>query len=466
VSASRPPCVSAGDPGYEEARRRLSVSAVVPGDRPAVVVQARHRDDVVAAVRDARWRDLPLTVRSGGHSTAFAALRDGALAIDVSGLDDVEVDPPTATAWVGPGTTSLALAEALAGSGLAFPVGHKGDVGLGGFLLAGGNGWNQGAWGSAAESVLAAEVVLADGTTTTLDADDGDPFAVLRGAGPGFPAVVTRLRLRLWPEPTVRSRSLRIVADDAAALAHLGAWMDDLAARVAPEVELTLVLGPGAVDLGACGPEVVLRATAFGRDAGHAEALLATLDDDVPARATTYVRSATTISGLLRGELSRTGAATVAQQAWTRAGYAEVLPRLAAPLAASPSSRSSVLVSSASYRRSAPPSTTTLHRPLGTLTVAAYAVWDAGDRDAANAAWPTTVTDVLADLVTGHYVGEADLRRTPERLARCWEPGGLDRIEAVRARLDPGGRFLPPPGTPHDPAHAVGPRPTDKELTA
>ncbi|SKC75237.1 FAD-binding oxidoreductase [Krasilnikoviella flava] len=431
--------VRPGDAAYERSRRALAVSGVVPDDRPALVVAARDAADVASAVRHAFRAGRPVTVRSGGHGTAFTALAQGALALDVSALDDVRVDRAARTARVGPGATSLALAQSLDGSGLAFPVGHKASVGLGGFLLAGGNGWNQGAWGSACESVRDAEVVLADGRRTVLDdASDPEAFAVLRGAGPAFPGVVTSFGLQLWPEPVVRRRSVRMRAAGRDGLTAIGTWADALAAVVAPEVELTLVLAPAG--------GVVASVTAFGRDHAHADELLEPVSRALPATTSAVVSSATTMPGLLLDEPARPGAGCVAQQAWSRAGYAEVLPRLAPHLAGAPSAASSVLVSSASYRRSAPPSPDPLHRPLGTLTVAAYAVWSPGEDDDANLAWPTTTLAALAGGTTGHYVGEADLRRTPDRLARCWEAGGIERVQAVRARLDPAGVFHPPPG--------------------
>lgn len=438
--------VRPGDDAYEPARRALSVSAVVPEDRPALVVAAHDVADVAAAVRHAGRSGLPVTVRSGGHSTAFTALGDGALALDVGALDDVVVDLESRTARVGPGVTSLALAEALDGTGLAFPVGHKAGVGFGGFLLAGGNGWNQGAWGSACESVRDAEVVLADGRQVVLDAAvDPEAFAVLRGGGPVFPGVVTSFGLRLWPEPAVRRCSVHLRAAGADDLAAVGAWADSLARVVAPEVELTLVLGKADSGLG-----IVASVTAFGRDDRHADALLAPVTRELPRVTAAVVSSSTTMPGLLRAEPAWPESGCVAQQAWTRAGYAEVLPRLAPWLPSAPSSGSSVLVSSASYRRSAPPAQDTLHRPLGTLTVAAYAVWRPGDADAANLAWPTATLGALTDVTTGHYVGEADLRRTPGQLARCWADGGIDRVRAVRGRLDPTGVFSAPPGLTPD----------------
>lgn len=439
-----PPAAAArpGDVGYEARRRRLAVSGWVPQDRPALVVAATDAADVASAVRHAAEHGLPVTVRSGGHGTAFTALAEDALALDVSALAEAVVDPASRTARVGPGVTSLALADALGGTGLAFPVGHKADVGLGGFLLAGGNGWNQGAWGSACESVRDAEVVLADGRSIVLDAAaDPEAFAVLRGAGPAFPGVVTSYGLRLWPEPVVRRRSVRVRAAGPAGLAAVGAWADALAGTLAPEVELTLVLGrtDGV-------PGVVASVTAFGADDRHADELLEPVSRALPTGTSAVVSSATSLPGLLRAEPARPGSGCVAQQAWTRAGYADVLPLLAPHLAAAPSAASSVLVSSASYRRAAPPASDTLHRPLGTLTVAAYAVWWPGEDDDANLAWPTATLDSLADMTTGHYVGETDLRRTPERLARCWAAGGIDRVRAVRDRLDPAGVFRAPPG--------------------
>ncbi|WP_251152454.1 FAD-binding oxidoreductase [Cellulosimicrobium sp. Marseille-Q4280] len=476
-----PPTVVPSDAGYEAARRGLAVSGVAPADRPALVVRARGVDDVVAALGRARARGTGVTVRSGGHGTAFTALRDGALALDVSRLDGVVLDAASGTADVGPGATSLALADALDGTGFAFPVGHKAGVGLGGFLLAGGNGWNQGEWGSACESVVGAQVVLADGRVVEVDAQhDPEAFAVLRGAGPAFPGVVTCFRLRLWPEPVVRRRTVHLRPRGAgdhgrAGLTDVGAWADALARVVAPQVELTLVLVPVAGGT----PAVVANLTAFGRDAAHADTLLAPLDGPLPAAATAVVRSATSIAGLLRadtvperpvGQVGPVGPVRpgcVAQQAWTTAGYAEVLPRLATGLGQALSGTSSVLVSSASYRRSAlpgpPAPSPPLHRPLGTLTVAAYAVWEPGVDDEANLAWPSRALAPLADLTTGHYVGETDLRRTPERLARCWTDGGVQRVRALRGRLDPHGLFVPPPGLDAvaEPSTAPAPYPVD-----
>src|SRR5262249_20161431 len=91
---------------------------------------------------------------------------------------------------------------------LFFPSGHCMSVGLGGFLLQGGFGWNSRAWGPACASVTAIEVVTADGELVRADAtQNADLFWAARGAGPGFFGVVTRFEVKLQPRPTVMMRS-------------------------------------------------------------------------------------------------------------------------------------------------------------------------------------------------------------------------------------------------------------------
>lgn len=435
-----------GDASYDADRCALSASAVVPDLRPAVVARAADADDVRDALAMARAEGLVVTCRSGGHSAAFSMLRDGCLALDLSGLDGVEVDPVAGTAVVGPGASSLAVARALHGTGWAFPVGHRAGVGLGGFLLAGGNGWNQGAWGSAVESVVAADVVLADGRSVRLAGDqDPEAFALLRGAGPGYPGVVTAFHLRLWPEPVVRRRILCFPATRAA---EVGAWADRLAAAIDPSVELTAFLAPPGSPLHPDLDEVALTvaATAFAPDGAAGEALLEVVDATVPAGARIAYAGPSDIPTMVETETAPPNLGLAFQQAWTSAGYAEVLPLLVAPMAAAPSIWSSILISSSSYRRAAAPDPGPAYLPLGTLTVAAYANWRPGERDDEAWSWPTATVDALGPRATGHYVGEVDLRRTPDRLGACFRPGVLDRLAALRSRVDPEGLLAGHPG--------------------
>jgi len=440
------------DPAYAAARGGLSRSAVVPRDRPAAVARATSTDQVVEAMALAEQHDLTVAVRSGGHSLAFAGLREGTLALDLRGLDEVTVDAASRRAYVGPGVTSLALAEALEGTGLAFPVGHSGEVGLGGFLLAGGNGWNQGRWGSAAESVLGADLVLADGTRLRVDdrRETREALALLGGAGPGYPAVVTGFHLRLHPAPTVRRRALTFTPDrvrEAAALAGR------VTAVAEADLETTTVVARDGDEV-----TITVSATAHGLDAHHALRLLDVVDGPEVDRATTVEDEPTTLAAMLGVRTEPDGLAQVSQQAWSRLGPADVLAAVTDAVARAPGAYSSVLVTGASVRRDVPPREDLAYLPLGSLSVAAYAGWlpengaeDGAENDAADAldrhrAWTEETVGTLREHWTGHYVGEVDLRATPERLERCFRPGMLARVEALRARLDPGGRLAAYPG--------------------
>ena len=100
------------------------------------------------------------------------------------------------------------LNRALREYALFFPSGHCMTVGIGGFLLQGGFGWNSRLWGPACASVSAIDVVTADGTLRHAnERDNADLFWAARGAGPGFFGVVTRFHLTLQPRPTTMMRS-------------------------------------------------------------------------------------------------------------------------------------------------------------------------------------------------------------------------------------------------------------------
>ena len=77
--------------------------------------------------------------------------------------------------------------------------GSAAQVGVVGYTLGGGLGWLSRLHGLAANSVLAAEVVTADGELVRADRDnEPDLFWALRGGGGSF-GVVTALEFSLYP---------------------------------------------------------------------------------------------------------------------------------------------------------------------------------------------------------------------------------------------------------------------------
>ena len=83
------------------------------------------------------------------------------------------------------------------------PLGHCPSVGIGGFLLQGGWGWNSRAIGPACMSIVGVDVVTAAGELIHADANENsDYWWAARGSGGGYFGVVTRFDLRCHPRPT------------------------------------------------------------------------------------------------------------------------------------------------------------------------------------------------------------------------------------------------------------------------
>jgi FAD binding domain len=230
-----------GDPDYEATRLRMVWNERRPARYPGVIVTAASDQDVIEAVKLGRARGLRIAVRSGGHSWIGTSLRDGGMLIDLSRLKAVEIDAAARTAVVQPSIQNRELMAALEPHGLAFPAGHCPTVGLGGFLLSGGQGWNQGGWGPACESVLALDLVNAAGELITVDAEH-DPalFWAARGGGAGFPGVIVRYHLRLYPRPkTVASCTYVYPLDQLEAIVP---WLAAVAPTLPSNVEQLLLM--------------------------------------------------------------------------------------------------------------------------------------------------------------------------------------------------------------------------------
>ncbi|MFI9647131.1 FAD-binding oxidoreductase [Streptomyces sp. NPDC052040] len=192
--------VAPGDPGYDEAR---TVFNAMIDRHPAVIAQCAGEVDVIRAVRFARDLDLKIAVRGGGHSVAGMAVNDNGLVVDLRRMRRVTVHPGPGTAWVRVegGALMSQLDRATQPYGLATTGGRVSTTGVGGFVLGGGTGWLDRAFGLAADNLLGVELVTADGTPVRASADENpELFWALHGGGGNY-GVATALTLRLHELP-------------------------------------------------------------------------------------------------------------------------------------------------------------------------------------------------------------------------------------------------------------------------
>ena len=189
-----------GDADYDEAR---AVFAAGFDRRPAAIIRVANAADIARVIALAHDTGLPLAVRSGGHSGAGHSMVEGGLVIDLADMKALDIDVEGRTAWAETGLTAADYTTAAAAHGLATGFGDTGSVGLGGLTLGGGIGYLVRKHGLTIDSLLAAEIVAADGQLLRVDADNHpDLFWAIRGGGGNF-GVATRFQFRLHPVPAV-----------------------------------------------------------------------------------------------------------------------------------------------------------------------------------------------------------------------------------------------------------------------
>lgn len=186
--------IAPNDPSYDQAR------TVFYGDidkRPTAIVRVANVGDVQRVITSARNEGYEIAVRSGGHSIAGHSTTEGGIVIDLRSMNAIEIDAAERTAWVESGASALEVTTAVQEHGLVIGFGDSGSVGVGGITLAGGIGFLVRKLGLTIDSVLAAEIVTADGCHRRVDAsNDPELFWAIRGGGGNF-GVVTRIKFRL-----------------------------------------------------------------------------------------------------------------------------------------------------------------------------------------------------------------------------------------------------------------------------
>jgi FAD/FMN-containing dehydrogenase len=428
------------DPAYEAARRGAVWNARLPDRRPDAIVQAASEEDVARAVRLAGAEGMRIGVRSGGHSWAANHVRDGGLLLDLSALRGTQLNVAARTARVQPGTRGNELLEELAGRDLFFPAGHCPGVALGGYLLQGGYGWNGRVHGPACMSVAAIDVVTADGRLLRADErENPDLLWAARGAGPGFFGVVTGYHLRLQPLPPVIANGVFTYPGDC--LEEVFRWAAAVAPQVPRHMELMVIVHrdeAGEV-------EVVVTGPVLADDEEQARSALSLLED-CPARerakiAVPYVPAS--FSDLYAGVHASypDGHRYAVDNMWTHAAIDDLMPHLRRAADTLPPAPSHLLwMNWGPGATPAPPRPDMAYSSEDDTYIALYGVWaDAAD-DAVHAPWAASRMREAEGLASGIQLADENLGERPARFASA---GNMARLDELRSRWDPEGRFHP-----------------------
>ena len=183
---------------------------------PACILYPQTGSEVSAIVNALRENNETFAVKSGGHNpNLYFSSVDGGPLLSTGKLNEVVLDPTTETARVGPGNLWNDVHAALEGTGYSTVGGRLGIVGVGGYLLGGGMSFMSTEHGWAANSIVAVDIVFANGTLATITADSHpDLFLALRGGGNAF-GIITAFTLQVYKQGDVWGGTLTYLADEA-----------------------------------------------------------------------------------------------------------------------------------------------------------------------------------------------------------------------------------------------------------
>jgi FAD/FMN-containing dehydrogenase len=435
-----------GDRDFEKARTARIFNQRMAPRQPAAVLFAHTEQDVVAGVLLARGRGWKVAVRAGGHSWAQWSLRDEALVIDLENLKEISYDKSTGVVSVSPAVQGgQELDPYLAERGRFFNGGHCPTVGVGGFLLQGGQGWNARGWGWAAERIVAIDVVTAAGELVHADCDiNSDLYWAARGGGPGFFGVVTRFHLQTLPRPQHFAHTVQIY--EAGDFDEVMTWLQGMHRDVDSNVEIvaigmTLPVPDGTTpELAPRAPVLVVTALAFVDDQRQALEVLAPFEA-CPAIDRAVMRQHAKPSSLAeqREEQYRAnppGHRWRVDNAWLDGSPAEVVPLIRGAFLDLPNDKAFSIWFSMAPLRELPDMAFSLQSEI---YFAIYTLWEDPLQDSHFQAWVAARMKAVEPITVGQYLGDSDLA---QRQVKFMADENWNKFNRIRRLRDPQSLFV------------------------
>ena len=210
-----------GEPGWDAATLAFNTSFT---QEPTAVAVPEDGRDVAEIVRFAAANGLQVAPQRTGHNAEPLGAMDDVILLRTDRLRGVEIDTERLVARVRAGSKWEDVVPRASDLGLAALHGSTPDVSVAGYSLGGGVGWYARKHGLSTNSVLAIELVTADGTLRRVDHEnEPELFWALRGGGGNF-GVVTALEVQLYAIPEVYAGVLFFPWERSSEVLH--AWLD------------------------------------------------------------------------------------------------------------------------------------------------------------------------------------------------------------------------------------------------
>lgn len=169
--------------------------------RPAAIQLCHSEQEIISAIQTAKKRQLPVSIKSGGHCFEGFSMNDGSLAVDLSGMNSLSLRPSDQVLRVQPGAKLQQINDYLIPKGRILPAGSCGGVGIGGLTLGGGYGLLAREFGLTCDQLIALRMVDAEGKSHYLSGKS-ELLKACRGGGNGNFGVVSEFYFRTQPLPS------------------------------------------------------------------------------------------------------------------------------------------------------------------------------------------------------------------------------------------------------------------------
>jgi FAD/FMN-containing dehydrogenase len=422
------------DARYESYRQAATWNARKPAHFPNAIVLAQNEQDVIAAVKLARERDWQVTARSGGHSWRASHTRDNSVQVNLARMQQIEVDRDAGIVKINPSVYGNVLNKKLREEHQLFvPSAHGVNVGMGGFVMCGGHGWNSRVFGLGCENLMALDLVTADGELIhASETENSDYLWAARGSGPGFFGVATRYYLKTHALPKVMKQSVYVYP--MAVAQEVVQWARTAMSEFPRYLEVIMVGRPNDGK-----PTLTVVGNCLGDSDEEVNGALALMERcPAVASATFKIVNRTFIAPIdvePATDVNPTGARFAVDNTWTDASAQELAPYLTDFLTDYPTPKSYVFLHVWGPVRKLPDMAYSVQGDMYFSSNAVY--YDPAD-DARCEAWAVGAISKLDRISTGAQMNDENIEGHAKRYL---SDAASARLETLRKQCDPQRRF-------------------------